>query len=532
MEFIGYKTKEEIEDFLKTRIESLCFTTRTENALKNGSIRTIGGILRRNGSSLFEIDGMGIKGVDEIKKVLLGSFDISISKKGGEYEYLQFVPKYYKVEKSSQDSTLKELAELNKIKEDNKEKEEIDSINYKTKEEIEDYLKTRVDSLGLSKRFENALIRESIRTIGGIVRKSGQALLEIDGMGVKGVEEIKEELSEMFDIKINGKDFKFIPKYLRTKNFTIDTNFKEQTEEEKVIEENKRKEFQIIEEKYLEKQEEKKFIHQIKIVSLGIDPKIETILLRNKILRVGDLLIETAENLREKYSLNNEEVDSILDIFNYLILKNTQIEGEQEELRIKVFELIGYLPHKLEKKESFIAEEYVKINSRNLNIFNSYREGLTLDQIGKENNITRERVRQVIKITLEKMGLNHKEEKEKISSIRRESKPKKIKREKKWGAYKYNICKVCNTIEFPHFRNGVCERCAGSFRGKTREKILLLHDYKCDFCGIFRDMARETYRRDLYISKKIEVLCRKCYLITTGKILGDSRKNKWKMFYK
>ncbi len=58
-----------------------------------------------------------------------------------------------------------------------------------------EFLKTRIDSLDLSARTQNALTSANIRTVGGLVRKKEEDLLEIDGLGEKGVQEIKRALS-------------------------------------------------------------------------------------------------------------------------------------------------------------------------------------------------------------------------------------------------------------------------------------------------------------------------------------------------
>jgi DNA-binding CsgD family transcriptional regulator len=307
-------------------------------------------------------------------------------------------------------------------------------IGPKTKEEINDYLKTRVESLGFSTRIENALTNAGIRTVGGILRKNGYSFYEIDGIGLKGVEEIQKRLSDTFDVKINGKDFQFKPKYYEVSDYSSVTNFKELTEEERIKNENLEKEVKIIEDKYFENIEKRNFIYQVKIISLDLPPEIETILLKNNILSVGGLLNETGDGLRENTSLNDDEKNSILNIFDYFILKNKQIEEEQEELRNKEIELIGRLNKQLEKKENLNIYKDIIINPRNLNIFGLFREGLTLDQIGALNNITRERVRQTIKVTLDKIGLDYEEEKNKIYSKRNDLKPKKIIKEKKVGS--------------------------------------------------------------------------------------------------
>jgi DNA-directed RNA polymerase subunit alpha len=56
-------------------------------------------------------------------------------------------------------------------------------------------LKTRVESLGLSQRTMNALSNANIRTVGGLSRKREQDILEIEGLGTKGLQEIKKALS-------------------------------------------------------------------------------------------------------------------------------------------------------------------------------------------------------------------------------------------------------------------------------------------------------------------------------------------------
>jgi len=61
---------EAYEDFLKTRIESLNLSQRTANALTNANIRTVGGLVRKKEEDILDIEGLGNKGVQEIKKVL------------------------------------------------------------------------------------------------------------------------------------------------------------------------------------------------------------------------------------------------------------------------------------------------------------------------------------------------------------------------------------------------------------------------------------------------------------------------------
>ncbi|HEC32684.1 MAG TPA: DNA-directed RNA polymerase subunit alpha [Candidatus Kaiserbacteria bacterium] len=65
------------------------------------------------------------------------------------------------------------------------EKKEIDS----------EFLKTRIDDLELSARTTNSLEGANIRTVGGLVRKREEDILSIEGIGQKGLQEIKRALS-------------------------------------------------------------------------------------------------------------------------------------------------------------------------------------------------------------------------------------------------------------------------------------------------------------------------------------------------
>lgn len=56
-------------------------------------------------------------------------------------------------------------------------------------------LKTRIETLDMSLRTVNALAAANIRTVGGLVRKKEEDILDIDGLGSKGIQEIKRMLS-------------------------------------------------------------------------------------------------------------------------------------------------------------------------------------------------------------------------------------------------------------------------------------------------------------------------------------------------
>ncbi|MBX4210576.1 DNA-directed RNA polymerase subunit alpha [Candidatus Parcubacteria bacterium] len=69
--------KELDSEFLKTRIETLDLSARTLNALTNANIRTVGGLARKKEKDILEIEGLGGKGVQEIKKAL-SNFGITL----------------------------------------------------------------------------------------------------------------------------------------------------------------------------------------------------------------------------------------------------------------------------------------------------------------------------------------------------------------------------------------------------------------------------------------------------------------------
>ncbi len=64
-------TKTADADMLKTRIEELeGLSTRTVNSLTEAGIRTLGGLARKNESDILGLEGIGEKGLTEVKKVL------------------------------------------------------------------------------------------------------------------------------------------------------------------------------------------------------------------------------------------------------------------------------------------------------------------------------------------------------------------------------------------------------------------------------------------------------------------------------
>ncbi|QQG45107.1 MAG: DNA-directed RNA polymerase subunit alpha [Candidatus Sungiibacteriota bacterium] len=69
--------KTEDEPILKTKLDELKFSNRTLNALREAGIKTVGGLARKKEETLREIEGLGDKGIQEIKKAL-GNFGITL----------------------------------------------------------------------------------------------------------------------------------------------------------------------------------------------------------------------------------------------------------------------------------------------------------------------------------------------------------------------------------------------------------------------------------------------------------------------
>lgn len=91
----------------------------------------------------------------------------------------------------------KEEEEVKEVTEKKSKKEDKEEDTEKKGEEFTDVLKTRIDSLDLSTRTLNALTSANIRTLGGLARKRREDLLELEGIGEKGITEIKKVLGKL-----------------------------------------------------------------------------------------------------------------------------------------------------------------------------------------------------------------------------------------------------------------------------------------------------------------------------------------------
>lgn len=222
------------------------------------------------------------------------------------------------------------------------------------------------------------------------------------------------------------------------------------------------------------------------------------------------------------------------------ILVEEKIRGMNEELRKEVAAL-------LQSRKAIKAKPKVRvIPERDLKVLEMYREGLTLQNMASMFNLSRERIRQIVVVTIRNLAINESitkgivmdvdvlmEEESKKRKTAQDSKkpikPKKIKNTR-WSTY-YDACKVCNSTVYPHVKQGLCEQCAGSFRGKIREDIINKHSSSCDMCHISRPEAIRTYGRDFYVKKDRSVLCRKCFLENSGLEMGHYKKFEWSRHY-
>lgn len=76
-------------------------------------------------------------------------------------------------------------------------KVEASEVKAEREETDTEVLKTRIESLELGGRVTNALLASNIRTVGGLVRKKEEDLLDVEGLGNKGIQEIKKALSDI-----------------------------------------------------------------------------------------------------------------------------------------------------------------------------------------------------------------------------------------------------------------------------------------------------------------------------------------------
>ena len=416
-------------------------------------------------------------------------------------------------------------------------------------DEYKDLLKSRIESLRwLSSRTKKALLNAGVRTVGGIVRKGDEGLIEIKGLGIKGLREIKQltvfkqDGIEEVRLKIEAEGPKIISTAALPETISgASVNF-QFSEEDDII--------------------------AILAKHLGFTKEIIDSHTRKKeIVRARDMIVYL---LREYASMSYPVIGQLIGGRDHttIIHAYRKIKSLLETKPIVQLELAGMIEmvKSIKEKKDHIqnnlipeilsnmiidghgslerALKFKEIPERNYKILETYREGLTLQNISDLYGVTRERVRQIVIGTIKQMATNDSltkgivldadimldEENKKRNAAKLKKKPVKIveKKEKRWSRY-YLSCQSCGTTAFAHIKHGLCEKCVGNYRGNTREQIISDHLNICSSCGITRQQAIASHGRDFYITKSQEVLCRKCFLHLMGKKLGNTSKARWRV---
>lgn len=185
------------------------------------------------------------------------------------------------------------------------------------------------------------------------------------------------------------------------------------------------------------------------------------------------------------------------------------------------------------------------IIEREKSMLEEWHAGQTLEAIGKEWKLTRERVRQIItraifrelskkmeegfEIDIEEFLLQEKNKHKNIRDFKNNKRSKEVEKNKKpwvWSRF-HSACRKCGTIKIPHHRNGLCKKCCGI--RINREEIIRKKGGICESCGINRTLCFQKFGRDFYITDSINkertdlVLCRSCFLKLMGRKLAASR---------
>ncbi len=412
--------------------------------------------------------------------------------------------------------------------------------------ELNDLYKTRIESLGLGYRAEKALRNGGVRTLGGIFRKGESGLLLIEGLGIKSIREIKEKTDRYKQMILGSNNSEPIasPSVEASTVYSADAGVIESVPALLEFEEND------------------------DIVSILAEhfsyskDVIKSPSRKKEIVRVRDYI---AYLLREYASMSYPVIGELLGgrdhttiIHSYnkikkLIAENPLVNAEISELTDKV----KSIKDKKERIEKTIAQQilvfaeaekirrkgmvFKEISERDMKILELYREGLTLRNISEFFGITHERIRQIVIMAIKRLAVNDsitrgiqldpeivlEEEFKKRNNAKLKKKPIIIQtpKEIRWSRY-YITCKSCGLTTYPHVRKGLCEKCVGGYRDDRREHIIIEHGNKCDSCGIAREQAISVYNRDLYITKTQNVFCKKCFLLNSGRILGQSSKNR------
>lgn len=425
------------------------------------------------------------------------------------------------------------------------------NYNFDTKEEKDDFLKTRIEFVDFTNKIKISFLKNKILTIRGLINKEEKELKATFNLSEADLNLMFEKLDILvLEIKIKFKK--------RNTNIEAERS----SNPDQFTKEDISHEFNNIgsDGEYIISTFAEHFGIQ-KDFLIGSSRKEDVVRIRGIIIYIlrkyGELSFPVIARL-----LGNRDHTTIIHSFKKKSAEMTSSNGfdidfkkliatardlKENREQMKKLLVSGILLFNEKRNLHLKIPKPIEIPDRNMKALELYREGLTLEKVGNIIKVTRERVRQIIRNTIKQIAINESiskgvefnyeialaEEKNRRKTITKKDKPIKVRKEKTWSRH-YLACESCGTIAIPHFRNGLCENCGGrSISGEVRENMILGHENKCDHCGISRDEARINYGRDFYLSRQEKsVLCIKCHQTTTGKRLGDFKKNKWRMFYK
>lgn len=403
-----------------------------------------------------------------------------------------------------------------------------------------DFLKTRIESMGFAKRVIDILLKSNIRTIGGIISRTKDELQQM-GLSSSDTEQVFKKIDN-FDVIEKTEDSPTI--LANPTEQTVMTMIPSLDGDDDII--NTLAKYFGYEKDDVTARSRKQELVRVR--------DLITYLLRKH----GDMsypaigrILGGRDHTTVIHSCNKirEEVESRPELekqFTELIGKVREIK--ERKLRIKK-ELMPEILTSSHAESTIYRKNPVfkEIPDRDMKVLELWREGLTLANIGTVVGVSRERVRQVVSSTVKQLGTNEsiskgiimdskvliEEETKKRHRAQEEKKGKGTKtvvKKERWSRY-YVSCKSCGTTSIPQIRKGLCEQCLGQFRGDRRENIIDQHNNKCDVCGRNRYEATALFRRDFYITKDRKVLCRKCFTQHSGKILGGYKNFDWSRFY-
>jgi hypothetical protein len=418
-------------------------------------------------------------------------------------------------------------------------------FKFYNKDQEDSFLKTRIESLFLSQNIKNTLLEKGMRTVRSFVYQSNKELDKITGSSenstllISSLDRLALEIryAEKYNLSLLSEDRHldtkepqslFLPESVLDKKDDIIGAFSEY--------------FGIDRKLILSKSRKHNLVYIRNLIAYVLREYSDM-----SFLAIGELLggrdhttiIHSYRKLKETFK-NDEKLHLGL---NDLIERAKSLKEIKDPIEEELLpDLISLINEKQAEQKKPL--KLILISERDIEVIKLYKEGVTFEEIGKTIGVTRERVRQIVERTIRKTAFNEsilkgiefdvevilEEEKKKRLQIKNKGKvlqPKKVK-ERTWSRY-YLACKACGMTSSPHRRKGLCQLCVGQYWGENREKIILKHNNVCDRCYVNRADAKLEYRRDFYITKDQQVLCRKCFLLSAGAMLGEKRKEKYKI---